>query len=437
MLILAMSASGTIVFLAILICIVCGKKKISSTWIYNILKIDLFFFCFPFPLFKSEYCYIMSEVFGIQLVQNKLIYSIKNIIEISKNGEIFFDWELYIVFIWIIWIIGLIFSYVRHLYQYNNLKGGENDIIQNKDYIIIFEKVKQELGIKNKITLICADNLVTIYTAGIIKKYIVIPSKGISSEKMYYIFKHELIHIKRADILFKYIAVFAMLIHWFNPLIYLFFYVLCIYCEQSCDAILVYNLEQEERKKYGEIIIDMALYEGEKKRQFVYFSSGKKIIEGRLKNMLKVRKVSRFVKICSYFIAAFILFGGSLTVYAYEAPKIVTWQTESNTEILEQEKVEREFVSSTLVNFSEENVLIIKEFIGKDGLCYRINKSENVNSSRIFCIHSYVSGYYKEHIKYSDNSCKTDYYNADRCEKCGDIVLKSYSHTETSTKCTH
>lgn len=437
MLILAMSISGTIVFLSILICILGGKKVLSSIWIYNMLKMDLLFFCIPLPLFKSEYCHIISEVLRIPIVQNKLVYPIKNVIEISKEGDIFFDWEIYIVFIWIIWIAGFLFLYARHLVRYNNFKDEEKTIIQNMDYIRIFEDVKQELGINKEITLICADNLMTIYTAGITKKYIVIPSRGVTSEKMYYIFKHELIHIKRADIFFKYIAIFVMLIHWFNPLIYLYFYVMCIYCEKSCDAVLVCNLGKEERKKYGELIIDMALYEGKRKRQFAYFSSSKKIIEGRLKNMLKVKKVNKFIKLCSFFIGVFILFAGSLTVYAYEPPKIVTWQTESNSERLEDGQIEREFVSSTSINFSEENGIVIKEFVGENGSYHRVSELESTNSSRIFCIHSYVDGYYKEHIKYSDNSCKTDYYNAERCEKCGDIVLKSYSHTETSTKCTH
>lgn len=441
MLILAMSLSGSIVFLAILGCMVCGKKVLSSTWIYNMLKINLLFFCFPLPLFKSEYSRILSEVlripFSQDFTENTMVYPMKNVIEISKNGEISFDWELYIVVIWIVWIVGLSFFCLKHWSRYSHFKSKEKIIIQNGNYSKILENVKHELGIKREISLVCADDLMTIYTAGIFKKYIVVPSGGVTSENLYYIFKHELIHIKRRDIIFKYIAILAMLIHWFNPFIYLYFYVLCIYCEQSCDSVLVRNLGKTERKKYAELVIKMALYEGKKKHLFAYFSSNKRIIEGRIKNMLNIKKVNKFIKIASFCLAAVILFGGSLTVYAYEPPKIVKWEIESRTEPSEDGETEREFVNSSVIKFSVGSEAVIEEFIGADGSYYRIVGIENINSTKIVCAHSYVSGYYKKHIKDADNSCKTDYYHAERCEKCGNIVLKEYSHTETSTMCTH
>lgn len=438
MLILAMSFSGSMVFLFILICMFCGKKVLSSTWIYAMLKINLFFYCIPLPLFKTRYNYILSKLLDIPLIGNDSIYPMKNIIQIEKMGNISFDWKLYVFIVWIIWIIGLFASFIKHSKQYNDSKIEKKTVIKDRNYLEIFEEIKRELKIKKKVTLICVDDSIKIFTTGIAKKYIIIPKDGIESEDLYYIFKHELIHIKRSDVIYRYIAIFAILIHWFNPLIYFYFYMLSIYCEQSCDTMLIHNMEKPERKKYGELIINMALYEKKGKQQYrSYFSSSKKNIERRLKNMLKIEKTKTAVKICSLLVSGLILFAGSLTVYAYEQPKVVTWQTESHLEELEREQVEQGFINSADIQFDNSETIIVREFIGEDGISYKLEDLGNTSKTQILCSHSFVSGYYKQHVKYSNNSCKTDYYNADRCVKCGDIVVKSYSHTETSTKCTH
>lgn len=440
MLILAMSFCGSMVFLFILISMFCGKKILSSTWIYAMLKINLFFYCMPLPLVKDRYNYVLFKLLGIPLGSGS-IYPMKKIIQIEKMGNISFDWKLYIFIVWIIWVIGLFSTFMKHSKQYNDSKIEKKTVIKDRNYLEICERIKQELKIRKKVTLICVDDSTKVCTTGIIKKYIIIPKDGIVNEDLYYILKHELIHIKRLDVMYRYIAIFVLLIHWFNPLIYFYFYILSVYCEQSCDAVLVHNLEKAERKKYGELIINMALYEKKGKQQYqTYFSNSKKNIERRLKNILKMEKPKTTAKICSLLVSGVILFAGSLTVYAYEQPKVVTWQTESHLEHLEEVErgqVEQGFINSADIQFNNSETIIVREFISEDGISYKLEESGNTSKTQILCSHSFVSGYYKHHVKYSDNSCRTDYYNADRCVGCGDVVIKSYSHMETSTKCTH
>lgn len=68
---------------------------------------------------------------------------------------------------------------------------------------------------------------------------------------------------------------------------------------------------------------------------------------------------------------------------------------------------------------------------------YDLSELPSDNMERAGCPHSFVSGYVMNHHKYTDGSCKTDYYYAERCTICGELRVKEYSHTETSTKCTH
>lgn len=77
------------------------------------------------------------------------------------------------------------------------------------------------------------------------------------------------------------------------------------------------------------------------------------------------------------------------------------------------------------------------EFLGDDGISYNLSELQNGGTERAGCIHSYVKGYVTYHYKYSSGGCKIDYYSADVCERCGEVIMKDYSHTVTSTKCTH
>ena len=53
------------------------------------------------------------------------------------------------------------------------------------------------------------------------------------------------------------------------------------------------------------------------------------------------------------------------------------------------------------------------------------------------CTHSMVDGTFFTHAKNSSGGCTVKVYTCQRCKKCGYLANKKYSHTITSTKCTH
>lgn len=430
-----MSFSGSVVFLAIVVCMLIGKNYLSANWIFFMLKLNLIFFCIPLPYFKYIYSDILFSILGVKFFRGDLTPPIRNYILI-KMDSISFNFELYIILVWLIWIVGVLYACIRHVNQYKYFKRVQKNVFVNSDYLLVFEKVKKELGVKKKVTLVCSNNAIKICTMGIFKKFIMIPEKDTMNDDLYYIFKHELVHVKREDVFYKYISILALIVHWFNPLIYVFFYLESVYCEKSCDSVVVCNLQRDERKKYGKLIIDMAVNNENSKYQF-NFNSGKKIMEGRVKNVLYFNKMKTSVRICSLLVGGLVMFSGSLTVFAYEEPRVMYWEMESKERNRNIKEMNREFIYMEDIQFSDDENMVAKEFLGEDGSCYNITEDEDIDNERIYCLHSFVSGYCKEHFRNYDNSCKTDYYYADMCEKCGYIIGKSYSHTETSTKCTH
>lgn len=437
MLILAMSISGSVVFLAVFLCAVLGKRILPPAWAYNMMKIALVFFCIPLPKYNSGYKNVLFNRLGVPKRWDMTDIILTNFIGVEESGRLHINFQTYILVMWAVWACGLLFVGVRNMYTFQKLKAlKENPQISQTNYLEIFDRVKQEVGIKKNIPLLCADVFDTICTMGVFRKYVIIPEEGLTEDEIYFSLKHELIHVKRSDVAWKYISLLAVLLHWFNPLVYLYFSVMSIYSEHSCDAILVQDLDTEKRKRYGEIIIDMSR-EGrwtESKHQ-ASFSTGKIMVEWRLKSMLRSRKSKKIERVVSLLLGAVILFGGSLTVCAYENPQVV--RGEANLfEISQDGESEMTFEKEEIV-YSEEAELNYWKFLGDNGISYDLSEEQSSNMERAGCFHSFVSGTLKKHQKFSDGSCKTDYYFAEMCEKCGEVRSKGYSHTETSTKCTH
>lgn len=435
MLVLTMSISGSVVFLAVFLCAVLGKRILSPAWAYNMMKMALVFFCIPIPKYNSGYKYGLSRILGTQRQWDMKNIAAVNFIGIEEGGRLHINLQTYILVMWAVWACGLLFVGIRNMYTFQKLKAlKENPQISRTNYLAIFDRVKQEVGIEKNIPLLRADEFDTICTMGVFRKYVIIPEEGLTEDEIYFSLKHELIHVKRSDVAWKYISLLAVLLHWFNPLAYLYFSVMSVYSEHSCDAILVQELDLERRKRYGEVIINMSqVGRWTKSAHQANLSTGKIMVEWRLKSMLRSRKSKAIEKVVSLLLGAVILFGGSLTVCAYENPQVING---AEAAVFEQMQDTWEFTTEE-IQASEEEVLEIMEFVGDDGIVYGLPELQNDSIERAGCIHSYVSGYFTDHHKNENGSCTKDYYYAERCIKCGRIEIKGYSHTETSTKCTH
>jgi hypothetical protein len=71
------------------------------------------------------------------------------------------------------------------------------------------------------------------------------------------VFLHELAHVKRADILWNWVMIFASSLHWFNPLVWLALRRLRADRELACDAMVMSRLGANERAVYGNTLIKL------------------------------------------------------------------------------------------------------------------------------------------------------------------------------------
>ncbi len=102
------------------------------------------------------------------------------------------------------------------------------------------------------------DNIASPFVLGLIKPRIYIPSNLTEYEKEYVI-AHENAHIKRRDYLIKPIGYIILSLHWFNPLVWVAYILLCRDIESACDERVIRKMNDEDKKAYSAVLLSLSL----------------------------------------------------------------------------------------------------------------------------------------------------------------------------------
>lgn len=110
--------------------------------------------------------------------------------------------------------------------------------------------------------LACNPNITTPMLIGFFSPRIVLPQLAFASNGMTreleHILRHELTHCRRRDVAYKWFAVLVASLHWFNPLMLLVRREIGRACELACDEAVIRAMIPAERQGYGETLLSMA-----------------------------------------------------------------------------------------------------------------------------------------------------------------------------------
>lgn len=113
-------------------------------------------------------------------------------------------------------------------------------------------------------------------------------------EMLRHIFTHETMHIKRKDNWVKLVMLAALVLHWFNPLVWIMCKCLSSDLEAACDeAVLRQYGDEEERKRYAFSLLGMAV--SGNRTTMLYSAFSKTEVEKRIKSILHYKKAPAFV----------------------------------------------------------------------------------------------------------------------------------------------
>lgn len=156
----------------------------------------------------------------------------------------------------LIWMIGALASFAANILSYARFAKfmrNANTPAAEEETILL----RGLLGKKKNVTLARNKFAATPMLIGIFKPCIIIPDIAYTSKQLRNILLHELTHLRRFDIVIKWLTVTAVSIHWFNPLMYFIKKEINNACELSCDEGVIKNLSDEERQDYGDTLISM------------------------------------------------------------------------------------------------------------------------------------------------------------------------------------
>lgn len=280
-----------------------------------------------------------------------------------------------------IWIIGVILFLFYHFAAYLGFrkKISRWSLRVNKDEVLEqYHGLCEELDIKRQLNISTCNQVQSPLLIGFMKPCIVLPDQDFTAEQYYFILKHELIHYKHRDLLYKLILLFAAALHWFNPFIHYMVYLANHNMELYCDEQLVADNNLVYRENYSKMLL--RIITDANKNNNVLLSTGFGSKSKRLKTRFYHIMNSNPTKKGRGLIIAFIcliLVVGNLIAWLMPAKS-------SNAEISDKQITppvsSAENKTYTEPDLSEEvsNVLVV----GIDGR----NKDDNVRADSIIVI---------------------------------------------------
>ena len=203
-----------------------------------------------------------------------------------------------------IWLIGVVVMLVLKISGYVMflIKVRKNSEVIHCSEITQYTKRKV-------VTRVCGFISSPLMT-GIIKPTLLLPEAQLTDEQMYNVFSHEMTHLKRNDILYKWFLNIVKCIHWFNPVIYLVGNTINKECEISCDIAVVDNMSKEEVVAYVDTIIALITSKTARINSLTTEMTGeKKTLKERFEMIKSRRKISKKTVVISISVAVLVLVG--------------------------------------------------------------------------------------------------------------------------------
>ena len=136
----------------------------------------------------------------------------------------------------IVWIIGILLLATYTIISYWRLNREIDTAVRYKDNIFQSENVSSP------------------FVLGIINPRIYLPF-SMNEQDMEHVVAHEQAHIRRKDHWWKPLGFLLLTIHWFNPLMWLAYVLLCRDIELACDEKVIKGLSNEQRADYTQALV--------------------------------------------------------------------------------------------------------------------------------------------------------------------------------------
>ncbi|MBE5959467.1 MAG: M56 family metallopeptidase [Lachnospiraceae bacterium] len=205
-------------------------------------------------------------------------------------------------------------------------------------YVLLKRKVRTSMKIESNIYL--CDYIEGPFVLGMVRPKIYLPS-SLKGEDREYVIKHERMHLKRKDYLWKPLGFLVLIVYWFQPLCWIAYVLFCKDIEYACDEKAIKGELDYWRKEYCQVLLKCSIQKKYIAACPVAF--GEISVKERVKSIMNYKKTS--ILIVTFFI---IICAGATVCFA----------TSQKTLKFDTSKVKVDYGKSEIYSKSEMNEAI-------------------------------------------------------------------------------
>lgn len=131
------------------------------------------------------------------------------------------------------------------------------------------------------------DELSSPFILGILRPRIYLPS-GLDADTKNHVLAHEKAHLKRLDHLWKPLGFALLTVHWFNPVMWLAYILLCRDIELACDERVIRKLDRGSIRAYSEALVRCSV--SHRMIAVCPLAFGEVGVRSRIRSMLRYKK---------------------------------------------------------------------------------------------------------------------------------------------------
>ncbi len=168
-------------------------------------------------------------------------------------------------------------------------------------YWRIHRKIREAVRMRDNVWM--CDKIATPFILGVFRPQIYLPS-NVKENDVPYILAHEMAHIKRHDHWWKPLGFALLTIHWFNPMIWIAYILLCRDIELACDEKVIKEMGIEIKKSYSEALINCSI--PRKTIAACPLAFGEVGVKERVKTVLNYKKPAFWIVLCAITVCVII-----------------------------------------------------------------------------------------------------------------------------------
>lgn len=316
---LAMSISGSLLILALLLGKGLWREKVSRQWQYYIWLIVILRLLLPFGpearLLGGAYQAVRQAIVQAAPLPPQSVHGASEEGAVSPGG-----WEespakgtaaarpllefgaALVEHLWLIWLAAALGLLLRSITLYQSfmsyIRAGWTPVSD----VALLDRLSiaaEQMGIHRPVELFVNPLISSPLLVGVFRPCIVLPRADLSEQDFQYTVLHELTHCKRWDVLYKWLVQVTVCLHGFNPLVYLMRREIIRACEFSCDEAVLTRIGRSRAQDYGRTLLEAMAAVGRDQKHFgaVTLSENKQLLKERLGAIMKFEQKSAAIRL--------------------------------------------------------------------------------------------------------------------------------------------